>query len=312
MLISFVRVFLNFLGEFLEKLQRARAAALNSKEAPRTLFPARPFGATGSSASAASVPSGSSKPFLATPALPALVESPAAEAATSASAQLVVEAEEALAEAEGALAAATAAEEEESKSEATESVSSPEVSSTSEAVSAPIASESTSSSEPAPVVVDLTTSGSGPVVVDLTTSSPAPPQSSSGVSTPAASGTGIVITVGNWNLSCVNDGELTIVNSDGQQQATILKEDLPGFVFQSNRGTKHTFTAETSLGPEFAAGWAGGRGGKTKRLRSKMEAVKQKVRTTAREIYDNYFRAAQATPRGMFLLFRKTLSLLTS
>lgn len=58
------------------------------------------------------------------------------------------------------------------------------------------------------------------------------------------------------------------------QQATILREDLPGFVFESNRGTKHSFTAETSLGPEFAGGWTGKRG---KRLRSKIEAMKQKV-----------------------------------
>lgn len=54
----------------------------------------------------------------------------------------------------------------------------------------------------------------------------------------------------------------------------MLKEDLPGFIFESNRGTKHSFTAETSLGPEFAAGWAGKRG---KRLKSKLEALKQKV-----------------------------------
>ena len=64
----------------------------------------------------------------------------------------------------------------------------------------------------------------------------------------------LTIIVGNWNLSCKKDGELTIVNSDGQQQATVLKEELPGFLFESNRGTRHTFTAETSLGPEFAAG----------------------------------------------------------
>lgn len=82
------------------------------------------------------------------------------------------------------------------------------------------------------------------------------------------------IMVGNWSLACKKDGELTIHNSDGQQQATILKEDLPGFIFESNRGTKHSFTAETSLGPEFAAGWTGRR---SRKLRSKIEAVKIKV-----------------------------------
>jgi E3 ubiquitin-protein ligase HECTD1 len=104
-----------------------------------------------------------------------------------------------------------------------------------------------------------------------------------------------------------------------------LREDLPGFIFESNRGTKHSFTAETSLGPEFAAGWTGKRG---KRLRSKIEAMKQKVRVVsflhcilihahthcpaesdtkvlfqvkiqAKEIYEKYFKAAQAQPRGV-------------
>jgi hypothetical protein len=33
-------------------------------------------------------------------------------------------------------------------------------------------------------------------------------------------------------------------------------------------------------------------------MRGKSEAVKQKVKTTAKEIYDKHFRAAQAQPRG--------------
>ncbi|XP_076765921.1 ubiquitin fusion-degradation 4-like isoform X8 [Xylocopa sonorina] len=104
------------------------------------------------------------------------------------------------------------------------------------------------------------------------------------------------LVVGNWALSSRKESELCIHNSDGQQQATILREDLPGFIFESNRGTKHTFTAETSLGPEFAAGWAGKRG---KRLRSKIEAIKQKVKVQAQDIYECYFKAAQAAPRGV-------------
>ena len=60
-------------------------------------------------------------------------------------------------------------------------------------------------------------------------------------------------------------------------------------------GTKHQFTAETLLGPEFAAGWTSR---KTKRFRGKAEAVKQRVKTTARDIENNYFRLAQAQPRG--------------
>lgn len=56
------------------------------------------------------------------------------------------------------------------------------------------------------------------------------------------------LVVGNWSLTSRKDAELHVHNSDGQQQATILREDLPGFIFESNRGTKHSFTAETSLG----------------------------------------------------------------
>ena len=32
----------------------------------------------------------------------------------------------------------------------------------------------------------------------------------------------LTITVGNWNLSCKKDGELSIINSDGQQQVCIV------------------------------------------------------------------------------------------
>ena len=84
-------------------------------------------------------------------------------------------------------------------------------------------------------------------------------------------------------------------------------------------GTKHTFTAETALGPELAAGWAPvhclGSGGKRSvggngtgrsglvsggRFRSsQVEATKQKVRAQAQEIYQRYFQVAQAQPRGV-------------
>ena len=99
--------------------------------------------------------------------------------------------------------------------------------------------------------------------------------------------------VGNWSFACQNDSELSIYNSDGQQ-TTILREDLAGFVFESNRGTKHTFTAETSLGTEFASGWSGKQG---KKFVSKAEALKIKVQTTAKEVQEKYFQSAMSSPR---------------
>ncbi|ODM98949.1 E3 ubiquitin-protein ligase HECTD1 [Orchesella cincta] len=104
------------------------------------------------------------------------------------------------------------------------------------------------------------------------------------------------IKVGNWALSCKKEGELGIHNTDGQQQTTILKDDLAGFLFESNRGTRHSFTAETTLGPEFATGWVGKKG---KRLKSKHEALKQKIKSLAQELYEGYFQAAQSQPRGV-------------
>lgn len=74
-----------------------------------------------------------------------------------------------------------------------------------------------------------------------------------------------------------------------------MQHDLPGFIFESNRGTKHTFTAETNLGPDFASGWTNIR---KKKLRSKVEAQKFQVKNLARDLYNRYFKVAQAIPRG--------------
>ncbi|XP_058255060.1 E3 ubiquitin-protein ligase HECTD1 isoform X7 [Hemibagrus wyckioides] len=116
------------------------------------------------------------------------------------------------------------------------------------------------------------------------------------------------LSVGNWSLTCLKEGEIAIHNSDGQQ-ATILKEDLPGFVFESNRGTKHSFTAETSLGSEFVTGWTGKRG---RKLKSKLEKTKQKVKTMARDLYDDHFKAVESMPRGVVVTLRNIATQLES
>ncbi|XP_065095254.1 E3 ubiquitin-protein ligase Ufd4 isoform X2 [Ochlerotatus camptorhynchus] len=102
------------------------------------------------------------------------------------------------------------------------------------------------------------------------------------------------IVVGNWVLQSQKEHQLHINNSEGHQ-VTILQDELPGFIFESNRGTKHTFTAETTLGPDFAAGWINT---KKKKMRSKAEAQKYQVKNIARDLYNRYFKAAQAVPRG--------------
>ncbi|XP_055309566.1 E3 ubiquitin-protein ligase Ufd4 isoform X3 [Sitodiplosis mosellana] len=102
------------------------------------------------------------------------------------------------------------------------------------------------------------------------------------------------LVVGNWLLSCQKDGQLHINNTESQQ-VTILQDELPGFIFESNRATKHTFRAESNLGPDFTSGWSTQR---KKKVRSKTEAQKVQVKHKARDLYNRYFKAAQAVPRG--------------
>lgn len=85
------------------------------------------------------------------------------------------------------------------------------------------------------------------------------------------------------------------INNTEGHQVTILQYDLPGFIFESNRATKHTFTAESSLGADFESAWTQQR---KKKIRSKTEVQKCQVKNMARDLYNRYFKAAQAVPRG--------------
>ncbi|XP_061382939.1 E3 ubiquitin-protein ligase Ufd4 isoform X3 [Danaus plexippus] len=124
------------------------------------------------------------------------------------------------------------------------------------------------------------------------------------------------LVLGNWVISCKKEKELHIHNTDGQQQTTILREDLPGFIFESNRGTKHSFTAETFLGPELASGWAdrrpvvsNGQSHSRSRLSAKSEAQKAQVSERARALYTRHLAsAAGRQPRAPVARLRALLS----
>ncbi|KHN87505.1 E3 ubiquitin-protein ligase HECTD1 [Toxocara canis] len=92
------------------------------------------------------------------------------------------------------------------------------------------------------------------------------------------------IDVGNWVLASPKVGELTVTNRDGNQQRMLIVEDLPGFIFESNRQTKHCFQAESTLGLDFVTGWAARGGGR--RLRFRAEAQKAKLQELAKELWD--------------------------
>ncbi|XP_045534759.1 E3 ubiquitin-protein ligase HECTD1 isoform X2 [Papilio machaon] len=126
------------------------------------------------------------------------------------------------------------------------------------------------------------------------------------------------LVLGNWTLSCKKEKELLIHNTDGQQQTTILREDLPGFIFESNRGTKHSFTAETFLGPELSSGWVdrrpvvvnnGNTGQNRSRLSAKTEAQKTQVSERARALYTRHLSsAATRQPRPPVARLRALLA----
>ncbi|KAJ0175593.1 hypothetical protein K1T71_008752 [Dendrolimus kikuchii] len=126
------------------------------------------------------------------------------------------------------------------------------------------------------------------------------------------------LVLGNWALSCKKEKELQIHNTDGQQQTTILREDLPGFIFESNRGTKHSFTAETFLGPELVSGWADRRpvvatnaasNQNRSRTSAKAEALKAQVSDRASALYSRYLAsAATRQPRPPVARLRALLA----
>lgn len=62
-------------------------------------------------------------------------------------------------------------------------------------------------------------------------------------------------------------------------------------------------------GSEFVTGWTGKRG---RKLKSKLEKTKQKVKSMARELYDDHFKAVESMPRGVVVTLRNISTQLES
>lgn len=56
-------------------------------------------------------------------------------------------------------------------------------------------------------------------------------------------------------------------------------------------------------------GWTGKRG---RKLKSKLEKTKQKVKSMARELYDDHFKAVESMPRGVVVTLRNISTQLES
>lgn len=65
----------------------------------------------------------------------------------------------------------------------------------------------------------------------------------------------------------------------------------------------------SSAGSEFVTGWTGKRG---RKLKSKLEKTKQKVKSMARELYDDHFKAVESMPRGVVVTLRNISTQLES
>ncbi|KAK0408812.1 hypothetical protein QR680_004174 [Steinernema hermaphroditum] len=100
---------------------------------------------------------------------------------------------------------------------------------------------------------------------------------------------------GNWMVQSAEHNELSITNKDGQQQRIVLKNDIPGFVFESSRSVRQSIIAEITLGPEFATGWSLKGGNKRAKFRS--EGQRNRVQDLATEIWDSYLNEAKMKPR---------------
>lgn len=107
------------------------------------------------------------------------------------------------------------------------------------------------------------------------------------------------LVVGNWHLFCkieLNNCTLCVQNVEGQSQSTYLKDDMSGFVFESNRGSKHLFIAENPIQEDIAVGWNITK--KATTFRSKLEEFKLGVYAFAREVYDEHLKEAESLQRG--------------
>lgn len=53
---------------------------------------------------------------------------------------------------------------------------------------------------------------------------------------------------GNWQITSPQNSILNIINCEGSQQKLLIKEDMPGFIFESSRYDKQVYMAESTLG----------------------------------------------------------------
>ncbi len=92
------------------------------------------------------------------------------------------------------------------------------------------------------------------------------------------------------------------------QQATMLSEGVPGFVFESNRGVRVNVTPEHPLGPQFQFDWMGSEVGVIKKTKTKAEQMTERVGKMAAQLQAQYFSVAHESTRKIAVELRTVLS----
>ncbi|XP_065182623.1 E3 ubiquitin-protein ligase HECTD1-like [Sycon ciliatum] len=90
--------------------------------------------------------------------------------------------------------------------------------------------------------------------------------------------------IGSWQFSSALTGTLSIHNADGPQ-VTLLSEDRNGFVFESKRGSSHSFTHDKPLALQTLA----------RKFGKNQESTKDKIKAAAREILEKHLTDSHET-----------------
>ncbi|CAF2952123.1 unnamed protein product [Rotaria sp. Silwood2] len=110
-----------------------------------------------------------------------------------------------------------------------------------------------------------------------------------------------IITIGNWTIQCNGPTQIQIHNIEGEQ-ATILEHGQSGFIFESNRHTRHKHEVDIPLNNDFSIPWStietltSSNNSTTVRVnKNKQDQTKQRTSEIALFIYNEYLKNCSPT-----------------
>uniref|UniRef100_A0A1I7WSM5 E3 ubiquitin-protein ligase n=1 Tax=Heterorhabditis bacteriophora TaxID=37862 RepID=A0A1I7WSM5_HETBA len=103
------------------------------------------------------------------------------------------------------------------------------------------------------------------------------------------------VEVPNWELWSARSTELTIKCIKGEGQI-IIKDELGGFIVETNDKMKHSQMPESALPPDFHTGWCA-HGMTARRAKFRCEIQRRRVQELAWELWNSHLKEARAKPR---------------